>query len=184
MKADQLAASIVEDAQRRVQEIEEETAKEVSKIERETEAILKKKEQDMLADVRKREQEEVHRQEAKRERDARIARLQRKQELIDETFTMAGTSLGLLKGRERQRLLKHLWKRATDAMDVGSVIVAKKDAAFVKAKIQKKTDGLGGFIAQSKDGRVSMDLRFETLLEDVKERDVRGVAQALFEEGR
>jgi len=184
MRPQQLADSIMEDAKKRVREIKRDMDTELKKIRQETDEILKAKEQEALKDVAQKEEEERNRQEASREREARLAILKEKRDLLRETFENAATSLGNLSGKDREKILSRLWKKASDQITVKHVIAAKKDASFLRelTTVEQETDGYGGFVAVSDDGNVSIDLRFETLLQEVQDQKVKEVANILFAE--
>lgn len=183
MNAEELASSIIAEARRKASAVEQQMLGELQNIERQTELTLREKRKLMNEQTLRIEEQLRRRAESRLQRESSLGLLKCKRDLIDEVFAEASGELRKLSGSARQKILKKLWDRAAQEMKIGSVDVARKDLAFVKklAKINEITDGIGGFVVKSKDGVISMDLTFETLLVQIKELHVQEIAALLFE---
>ena len=117
-------------------------------------------------------------QELSRKRELLIC----KQSIVEEVFLQAKKELEQLTVTQRKRVLEQLWEKAKQQMTVGSAIVARKDKEFIAQKKVKTiiSEDSGGFILFSKDGRIRIDLRFETLLNQARSRHNAVVCQMLF----
>lgn len=181
MKANDFAASILADAKKRAAEIERKAKEDVKALKAETERLVSSKRAQLIEEVRREEEQERNRLEAKRHLEGTIMELSEKQRLIDEAFAAAAERLAAMPKGEREKILERLWARATSEIEVGHVEAAAKDAPFFKGRVDAQAiEGIGGFVAHSKDGAVSVDLRFETLLEGVRQQHLREIASALF----
>jgi vacuolar-type H+-ATPase subunit E/Vma4 len=136
-----------------------------------------------FAQANRQRDELVARMQAKRQLEQMQATLRCKQELLDDAFSAARHEL-TKRSSARTALLRRLWLHASRQIAVATVIVAKRDEAMFRNKgVRIKTqEGLGGFIAQSADGKVRIDLRFETLLDDVRARSTARITEILFKE--
>ena len=176
----ELVASISTDARLEANYIDTQAQEEIARINAET-AMLVTKKQELLASVaRKQEEEALHRLEAKQQLETRERRLACKQALIDETFAAARKAIQ--QKTVRRKLLQRLWEKASKQIPVARVITTRIDALFFKGKkvAVTTTDGIGGFIAESADKKVRVDMRFETLLDDLRERKIAEISAVLF----
>lgn len=176
MKAQELAAAIIDDARKEAQRLAGEGNERAARIRKETDRLLRKRRRELYRKAKEAEEQERKRLEARERRDAQLKILACKQEIIDGLFEDAAERLG----KEREKLLRHLWTRANEQMDVTSVIAAKKDRAFFSRRttVDGTIESIGGFIAIGERARI--DCRFETLLETVRERNVHEIAEVLF----
>jgi vacuolar-type H+-ATPase subunit E/Vma4 len=175
----ELTSSIINDAHSQAERIDEETHVEVTRIRRETDELIAK-ERERLHTQAKREQELLEaRAEAKRQLESRQKLLAYKQQLIDNAFKAAQEQLA--HSSKKRQLLRQLLQRASKQIAIGSIITTKDSARMFKVRT-KVEPGLGGFVALSKDGKVRIDMRFETLLAEVKERKTAEIAKILFAE--
>jgi vacuolar-type H+-ATPase subunit E/Vma4 len=176
----ELVAGITKDARQQAGEIEEQTQKEIARINAETATLIIEQRKRLYDNAHHQQEEQLQRAESRRNLEAMQETLACKQQLIDRAFSEAKKELAHLAGVKRKKLLENLWKRT--GIDVGTVITSKKDAQFFKGKSVKiKTmECTGGFIAVSRDGKVQVDLRIETLLESIRQHKVAQVSEMLF----
>ena len=105
---------------------------------------------------------------------------------LDATLATACSMLGDASLAGRASLLKSLVKKA-GGLSEGKMIMrpttidrsALEDAAK-DYKMGDDVDGLGGFMLESEDGRLSFDLRFDTLLEEAWTQQRAAVNETLF----
>jgi vacuolar-type H+-ATPase subunit E/Vma4 len=179
MNVQELTSGIINEARSQAEQIDQETYAEVMRIRKETEELVAKERERMHTQMKREQELLIARAEAKRQLESRQKVLSYKQELIDGAFKAAQQQL--THSAKRRQLLRRLWQHASKQITVGSVITTKDSARMFKVP-KKVVPGLGGFIALSKDGKVRVDMRFETLLSDVKSRKTAEVAKALFAE--
>ncbi len=182
MKPQEFADSLLADAKKRTAEIEREARDEVRRLEAETEALVKEKTDLLSAQVRAEEERERRRKEARAKLEHSLAQLQCRKDLLDGAFEEASARLAALSGAERKRLLDALWSDASAQLDIGDIEAAEKDAPALRERgnVVGTISSIGGFVAHSKDKALSVDMRFETLLGTLRERNAREVAQVLF----
>jgi vacuolar-type H+-ATPase subunit E/Vma4 len=183
---DELAASIIADARLQAGRIDKEADAEVERINNETERLVRAQQDKLLQAAKQQQQEIVARIEAKQELAAHQEVLQAKQHVLDDVFRHATAKLYKLSGAKRKELLKHLLNKASRQIRIGGIVAARHDARSLKVKGVKVTtaEGHGGFVAKSKDGKVRVDMRFETLLSDVRSRKTAEIAKILFGESK
>ena len=77
-------------------------------------------------------------------------------------------------------MINSLYRKAGSEIDIGKVYCNKKDSKMFKGVETSSTDIIGGLIAESKDGLIRVDYSFDTMLESIKENEIKGVVDALF----
>lgn len=177
----ELTSSIINDARDQAEQVDAETEAELTRIHHETQEMLEKERERMYLQAKREQEMLAARAEGKRQLEASQKTLSYKQGLIDAAFRQAAHDLEHMPAAKRRKLLQHLWQRASRQIKVTGVIAAKKDAHFFKVK-KTAAPGIGGFIATGTNVRV--DMRFETLLADIKARKTAQVAKILFGEKR
>ena len=112
------------------------------------------------------------------EMEARKKALEEEERILEECFSLAKKKLKRVSGAKYKRFLLNCLKKCKE--EIGSELVVKcnvKDfnilkrlARKLKLKVElKKVETIGGFIASSKDGKLSLDFTFETMLERANE---------------
>lgn len=180
----ELAAGIVADARLQAARIEAEGAHEAQRIRQETEEMAARQRaalEEMATQQRKELDARAH---AKRELAARQETLVCKQELLEEVFAAAQHALEGLPAAKRRALIVKLLDRARRQMPIGSVKASPRDLKSIKGLRTTPSQCSGGFIAISKDGTTRIDMRFPTLLDNVKRRKTAEIAEALFNESK
>lgn len=177
---EELTSTIISDARAQAQRIDEETDAEVTRLEEETAKLLAAERERLYAQAKREQTELEQRAEAKRQLEATQKALLFKQELIDDVFKSAERALHDMSAGKRRKLIHALHERVKRQIAIGSIYAAKKDVRYIKGA--RVGDGSGGFVAKSKDGKVMIDMRFDTLLTDIKARKTANVAKILFYE--
>ena len=183
MNIAQLTAEITKSAESDVLQIKQETANEVRKIQEKTaQEILEKKKQ-WATQVKRKEENARKQLAAQYALEKRLAVLRARQELMQQIFVEAQKQLETLPKTKRTSLMNKLWKHAKAQTTIATVETTKKDKAFFskKAKVSGVINCLGGFIAYNKDKTVSIDMRFDTLLANVKHSKTSEIAKVLFD---
>jgi vacuolar-type H+-ATPase subunit E/Vma4 len=176
---EELTGTIIADARVQAARIDDEANAEVKRIQEETAKLLAAQREQLYAKAKHAQEELEQRAEAKRRLEAAQKTLLFKQQLIDDVFIAARQSLEHMPSASRGRLVRRLHDSVKRQMSIGSIIAARKDTRYIKGS--RAGEWSGGFIAKSKDSRVTIDMRFETLLADIKARKSGEVARILFE---
>ena len=158
------AEAILNEAKERASSIEGDAS---SKANKEADQIAK----EMVASARQANQKEI---------------LVARRAELEATLASARAQLGDASLAGRASLLKSLVKKA-GGLSEGKMIMrpttidrsALEDAAK-DYKMGDDVDGLGGFMLESEDGRLSFDLRFDTLLEEAWSQQRAAVNETLF----
>jgi len=183
----QLAASIIADAHREAERMESETQHNVTVFESETERLLTERRNKLVADAQRRHDEEQRKEMARAQRDARLAVLTKKRELIDATYTAAKERIAKMGIAQRRAFLVHALERTGKQMRIDAITPTKKDAAIVRSgakrlgvKLRGAIEGNGGFLAHGNGNTVTVDMRFDTILERARTASEADVAELLF----
>jgi vacuolar-type H+-ATPase subunit E/Vma4 len=180
----QIVAQIEADAQREAAGIALQESQEVANIRAETARMIEQARKRMEAEVRIKQEEEMHRTRAKQQLEIMQTTLRCKQELLDELFAQAEKEVHGLPRSDRAKIIARLVQRAKNQMSVAYVTAATQDAKLIRGIRTKTAKGLGGFVAHSKDDRIRLDLRFETLLAEVRRKSLPKIAELLFRESK
>lgn len=106
--------------------------------------------------------------------------LETKKQLIENVFTEAKKKLDGLSTEKRRAYIKKLFEKAKKDLGVVNVYCNKKDLGFLKDSNAKTADIAGGLIAENKDGTISVDYSFETLVQSIKESELQSINKLLF----
>jgi vacuolar-type H+-ATPase subunit E/Vma4 len=165
-------SDILEQAQfereRVLQEARAKAAEVRSKGQRQTEARLEALRRELLSAA---------------EFEARRRILVAKRELSEDFHKRVLAALGKLAPARNQAILTKLLTQAQQEVRQGTVHARKADLATVAKggyKAGRELEGAGGFQVESQDGSIGLDMRYESLLENVW-KQILGENQALFE---
>ncbi|MBN1386623.1 hypothetical protein JW968_06670 [Candidatus Woesearchaeota archaeon] len=180
MGLEKVKKDILEKAKKRAQDI-------LKDAEKEAEAIRQKARSDVM-DSRRRSKQEVlkvceimeKKELSSAEFDSKKDYLDKKKEMIDLVFAEAMAELAALKGKERKDILQKLIDRAKKKVDIGRIYANKDDLKLISGFDTEERKIDGGIIVEDREGNVTIDLTFETLLADVQERNIQKMAQSLF----
>ncbi|MBI4153234.1 hypothetical protein HY497_01810 [Candidatus Woesearchaeota archaeon] len=170
-EAERQAKLLTDSADAEIQKIDGSVKKEMVEYEKE----LKRNAEGMLKTAERKEH-------AAAEFEGKRMLLDAKKAAIDKVVQEARKRLQKLSLAERKKLLEQLMKKAEKEIGVKKVYVNAKDMPTVKRKgidaVQK--DILGGLVAETGDGKISIDLSFDTLLEQLQQDHLREISEALF----
>ncbi|MBI4153198.1 hypothetical protein HY497_01625 [Candidatus Woesearchaeota archaeon] len=170
-EAERQAKLIMGDADAEIKKIESSAKKEVEEYENQ----LKRNADGMLNTAERKEH-------AAAEFEGKRMLLDAKKAALEKVVQEARKRLQKLSSAERKQLVEQLMKKAEREIDVKTVYVNAKDMPAVKGKsvtvVQK--DMLGGLIAETDDGKISIDFSFETLLEQIQHEHLREISGVLF----
>ncbi len=116
---------------------------------------------------------------------ARKERMRVRKHTMDKVLALASEIIEKEDGTHRSRALKMLLARAREELGPeGKIRPAKQDRpALAKLEGQehdRDISALGGFLAQSANGKLVLDLRFDKILEDIWKDSQSEVADLLF----
>ena len=186
MALEDILSKIKEEADREIEQILSRAREERNKrlkeaekeINKEKEQTIKRAERDL--ENRKKAEIAKIRQEAKKEV------MQLKEKMIKECFDRALEKLKNLRGKDYERIVESLMRSTMKEIGKDCIVIHSRDedtkiAKKLGLKVEnKKIKSAGGFTAKSKDGRITIDNRFESILKR-KEREIRAkVGSILF----
>jgi V/A-type H+/Na+-transporting ATPase subunit E len=174
---------IIQEGQKEAQRIEREGLEEAKAIledaRSKAEGILDERQQ--LAD---KEAERIRTQEAARtEFEAKRSVLTAKRALWERLKKETLQALSQLDEDTRRDYLDRLLENARKEIPRGTIHVRKEDTGLVKAagfQVEGDLDGIGGLVVEDESGAVSLDLRFETLLQDLWPQVLKQESKRLF----
>jgi len=161
---------ILRDADRRVARIRAATAATIKAKERALDERLRAWKKEREARFKREAERLRQRMLAEREAVKKDALLKKRRELIEEAVALAEERLR----KERKAYLPKLLTKAERELKVARVYSREKLPGV--EWVQQDIDGL---IAETKDGSVSVDYTFETLLNEIKERSVQEISEVL-----
>jgi len=184
MALDKVISEILESAQReadeRIREAEEERAKILAEANQRIERMQKAEEKELQETLRRQKQQEL----SSAELESKKIVLNRKKEVLDKTFQEALQELSSIDPKEKAALYKKILTGGKRAVRSPVVYVPKSESGVLAGargldRIEEK-DMESGIILESRDGSVSMDYRFRTILEGVWEKELKNISSILF----
>lgn len=103
--------------------------------------------------------------------------LSKKRQLIDDAVQDAKNQL---LGSKTDYYMGRLLEKAKKEIDVEKILCRKEDIHFFNGIKVFATDIDGGIIAENKDGTISIDYSYETILGSIRESNLQKIAEALF----
>jgi V/A-type H+-transporting ATPase subunit E len=163
-------------------EAEAEAEKVTSKAKAEAEEAEKKHAGTVLSEIERLKTQEL----SSAEIEARKTVLNAQNDVLEKLRSSVLDAFGKLPKDKRDAILKKLITEAAGEIPSGTIRCAKAGAETVK-KLAKYTmgdpiDSTGGFIVTSEDGSVTLDMRFETKLENIWNEHLRDITKRLFGE--
>ncbi|MDP7116426.1 MAG: V-type ATP synthase subunit E family protein [Candidatus Woesearchaeota archaeon] len=170
-EAEQKAKTQEVEAEKQAKQIAESTAGEAKSYAEE----MKRNAETMLATAEKKEL-------AAAEFEGKKGLLDKKKEIIDRVVEQAKQDLQELPSAQRKKMVQTLLSKAKKEIPVKHVYLDKKDMSLVKEKgIKVSVESMvGGLIAETDDGKIIVDLRFETLLEQTRDVNLQKLGEVLF----
>ncbi len=121
---------------------------------------------------------------AQAEFDAKKRTLDKKKEMAERAFAQARDALKHQPDAARAAILRKLFARARRDITIGWVYVNSRDKKLMKAlagKIPlKEKPLLGGLVAETPDGSISVDYSYEHFLGQIQENSMQELNSTLF----
>lgn len=184
MSLDALLTELKKNSNLEATKILSEAETELSKIISDTKKSIAEKKTEMETTLQK-ELEQLKKQSiASAELEAKKVYLQTQKKILDELYNEILADLENLNEQQRKNFLIKLIKRSKSVIQNGGFYSSKKDADFIKLNSDYIYLGeiatVGGFIIENLDKTARLDLRFETLLESIWEKNLKDIAERLF----
>ena len=175
-----------------IRQAEKEAEKIIKNAKKEAEALIEKAKAEAKQEIekerkktRKEKERLLNREKIKANIEGKKIVLDTKKEVLERVFQEFLKKVLDMKEKEKTELYRSLVKNAEKEIKSGTIYVRKQDVKIVKKltklKVMEKDIGWGT-IAESRDGKELIDLTLPTLIEFLKERTAKKLADLLFGE--
>ncbi len=107
--------------------------------------------------------------------------LSSKKEMINRVFEKATEKISSLDLKAQEELTLSLLESAKKEISVAKIICNEKTKRWIPKEFKVETqDMLGGILAETADGTLRVDNRFETIIEEVRKDALKKIAKAIF----
>ncbi|AUX07689.1 A-type ATP synthase subunit E [Halalkaliarchaeum desulfuricum] len=192
MSLDTVVEDIREEARARADELLDEANAEAEEIVSEAEADAERLRQEREAEVERTIAQERDRSLSSAKLEAKQERLEARRDLLDEVREETESALTELEGDRREELTGALLEAALAEFDEESVVVRgrEEDAELLErllsdvedAHVGDAYDCLGGVVVEGDGSRVKVNNTFDSLLEEVWDRNLKELSDTLFEQ--
>jgi V/A-type H+/Na+-transporting ATPase subunit E len=173
---DRIVQQAGNDAQKLIADAKAEAAGIISQAK----AQAKQEKKAFIEELNVRNEQMLARQRAGAELEASKLVLGAKKELIEDVFAAAKKELEALDDKTRALHVSSLLEKAKKELNIAKVLCSKQDIQHVKGFKAQASPMLGGIIAEDKNGDVRLDLRYETILDTLRDKTLKEVAETLF----
>lgn len=178
MPIEDILSKIEEETVNKIEQILSKAREERSKILMEAEREIAREREERIKKAERELEKKKRAEIAKIVQGARREILQLKERIINECLERALQKLKDLEEKDYERIIEDLMRSVIGEIGKDCIITPSREedkriAIKLGLEIEnKKIDSIGGFIARSKDGSITIDNRFESIL-DRKEREIR-----------
>lgn len=109
--------------------------------------------------------------------------LNARKEMLDRTFEESNKQLAEMSSSEKRSLYNKILEKGRKVISEPKIYCPLGEAKLLDTKNGEKVEEIKmgpGLILESRDGTVRMDYSFRTVLEDVWEKELKGVSNILF----
>jgi V/A-type H+-transporting ATPase subunit E len=108
--------------------------------------------------------------------------METKKEVLDQAFDKAIDSIKSMTDAKKKTLLNKILDKASKEIDVEYIYCNSKDVKLITAGKQKilAKNMIGGLILESKDKSIVLDYSFDTMIENVRSKNLQQIAGILF----
>jgi len=175
-----ITEEILDEAREQAETLIHEITKEAEKLVEEETLVLKEKYEKAVRNIDQEAEKIFSTALVKANFKLKNEELKTRRSLVDEAFDKALEKLKSMSKEERQKIIRQLLKKASSQMEVSTVYVSSQDKALVPKGYTVKTGRMnGGIIAETKDGSVRLDMSYEAVLNDFKEKKVEEIIALL-----
>jgi len=169
MSAEKIIQKIKSDAEAQAKEVLMQAEKEASSLLEQAKADAKVKSDQILKDGKAKAENEKKILLSQANQELKRKTLEAKEEVISQCFSKAEEELKGLSGANYQKIVKSLIEQGISRIDGKAQVVVtrpedKEVAKSLGIEVAGQTEGLGGIIVKSKDGRVTVDNTFDGIL--------------------
>ncbi len=172
MSADGVVEEILSSAREKASAILRDAKKEAREIIRRAEEEAKQYEESFKAETEKILEEMEKSEIASAKLEASKIRMNAKKRIMEDFLNSVLEEITLLK--EKEDLLKSLAEKVKEEIEVGKIYCNEEEKKIIRKLFPKTKISCmmckGGFIVESRDGEVSIDLTYETLLRNMKRK--------------
>lgn len=180
MGLEQVKEEVIKTSQERADALIAEAKQEVKKLllDKKSELSDRKSalEKDLMAEAESIFQREV----AALELEHKKALLDAKKDLVESVYTEAFEKICEASQTQRKKQLDSLLKKAKKEIDVASIQCSKADSKQITDVETNEAPIKGGLIAQNADGTILVNLSYEALFDETKQKTVNEISQMLF----
>ncbi|MBL7055423.1 hypothetical protein ISS07_00760 [Candidatus Woesearchaeota archaeon] len=170
-KCEEAEKKILDEASKKIKEINNKASESVKKIELE----LEQKFVEESKVVENRENSLVNMESQKMEFEI-------KKEMIDSVYLQAYDKIKNMPKKDREGVTKKLIDLAGKEISVDVIYANDSDKSFCEGKAELKSlDTDGGIICETKDGNVRVNYTFESMFQEMKEKTIKEASRILFE---
>ena len=171
---------ILNSAKEKANSLIAEARKEASRIMKEAEKKIEGIREKSEAET-KRAIDTIKRQElASAELENKKMLLEAKKQVIENVFIEISKKLESIDYKKTETYIKKLIEKIKNDIEPANFYSNKKDIKFLKGLNVEPVNILGGLIAENKDRTVRVDYSFETILQDIKEKELQNINKILF----
>ena len=150
-----------------------------------------KKRDEILAGYRRRMEEALiqlkQREAARTEVEVKKRLLEVRKEILDDARTAVLEHFGALSEDARRRYYSAMLKQVVAELPSGAIRCRKDEERFFSGipnfTIGENIECIGGFLAESNDGSVVLDMRFDDIVREIWERNAGEISRTIFPEG-
>ncbi len=184
MGLDEVRKQIIEEAEQQTRLLLQDAHTESARIMSEAERGIKQYEKELRANAEKLIVTAERKELAAAEFEGKRMLLDKKKEMINKVIEEAKKELKHLHAEQRKAAVTKLLNMAKQEIEVKKVYINERDISYIKEKgiVTKEREMLGGLIAETSDGKISVDFSFETLLDEIKQTHLQQLSGVLFNE--
>ncbi|HEB37098.1 MAG TPA: hypothetical protein ENI14_00340 [Thermoplasmatales archaeon] len=186
MALEDILSKIKEEADREIEQILSRAREEKNKRLKEAEKEINEEKEQRIKRAERELENRKKAEIAKIRQEARKEVMQLKEKMIKECFDRALERLRNMRGKDYEMIVESLMRSTMKEIGKNCIVIPSReeDAKIAKKlglKVEnRKIESAGGFIAKSKDGRITIDNRFRSILKR-KEKEIRAkVGSILF----
>ena len=169
-KADAAEKEILVEAEAKVSSIKSSTASQLRQLEIEAAKKLEAETKNL-----------ENRENSLANMESRKMLFETRKNMIDKAYGEAFSKIRNMPDKDREGIIKKLIDAAKKEIDVDVVYVNEKDRKYCKGEAKiKEIQADGGIICETKDGNIRVNLTFEALFADLREKTSREVSEILF----
>lgn len=191
MSLNTVVEDIRDEARARAEEILDEANAEAERIRNEAEADAERILEERQADVERTVEQERDRSLSSAKLEAKQERLTARRDLLEEVREATEDALADLEGDRRRDLTEALLEAALTEFEEPVVVRGRSEDADLleslledveDARLGDSVDCLGGVVVEGGDSRVKVNNTFDSLLEEVWNRNLKELSDTLFEQ--